>query len=68
MADAADCATDLAERERADIIAGRNHITQPSANECEDCGLLIPSARQIAVPGCTRCIECAENFERMRNG
>lgn len=68
MTDAVDHATDLVERERAAIIAGRSHAPQASANECEECGLLIPSSRQLAVPGCTRCIECAENFERLRNG
>ena len=37
---------------------------QPPADCCEMCGLLIPSARQIAVPGTRHCVECAEELER----
>lgn len=31
---------------------------------CEDCGGEIPAARREAVPGCTRCIRCQEQFEK----
>jgi len=41
-----------------------NALTIPTADECAECGELIPSARQIAVPGCQHCIDCAENFEQ----
>ena len=34
-----------------------------SANECIQCGSLIPSARQLAAPGCQLCIGCAELAE-----
>ncbi len=37
-----------------------------SADECMICGRLIPSARQIAVPGCQLCIDCAEDMERQQ--
>lgn len=32
-------------------------------SHCEDCGSLIPPARQEAVPGCTRCVLCQQYFE-----
>jgi len=38
-----------------------------SADECMVCGELIPSKRQLAVPGCQLCVHCAEDAER-RNG
>lgn len=37
-----------------------------SADECEDCGAMIPEARRKAAPGCTRCIGCQHKFERSR--
>ena len=37
-----------------------------SADSCEECGLEIPSARQLAAPGCTLCIDCAGIFEEKR--
>lgn len=30
---------------------------------CEDCDGEIPQARREAVPGCTRCIRCQQEFE-----
>jgi len=41
---------------RAGNMAGKTH--------CEDCDGEIPAARRQAVPGCTRCIRCQEQFER----
>lgn len=35
-----------------------------SATHCEECGIEIPEARRIAVPGCTMCIDCMEISER----
>lgn len=38
----------------------------PSAHWCIDCDAPIPEARRLAVPGCTRCVECqalAEEWE-----
>lgn len=42
--------------------------SQPSLEECEDCGEEIPKARQEAQPGVTRCIYCQEKFERKQRG
>lgn len=47
-------------------VALENRVTYEgvSADECIECGELIPSARQIAVPGCQLCITCAEKYEK----
>ena len=37
-----------------------------SAEECEDCGAVIPDARRAAVPGCLLCVSCQERTERLR--
>ena len=37
-----------------------------SLDECLDCGGRIDAARQAAVPGCTRCIDCQAKFENQR--
>lgn len=29
-----------------------------SALECDDCGIEIPEARRLAVPGCRLCVDC----------
>ncbi len=42
--------------------------SQPSLEECEDCGEDIPKARQEAQPGVTRCIYCQELYERRQRG
>ena len=34
-----------------------------SLTHCEDCGEPIPTARQQAVPGCTRCVLCQQYVE-----
>ena len=68
MADEADIANDfaMAELERA-IAAARGIATvQDSANECIECGMLIPSARQIAIPGVQHCVEFASRLEVQR--
>lgn len=35
----------------------------PAMWYCEDCLVAIPDARRLAVPGCTRCVECQERVE-----
>jgi len=42
--------------------------SQPSLEECEDCGEDIPKARREAVRGITRCIYCQGLFERKQKG
>lgn len=62
--DIADIANDKADAEREAILRNRVVYQGKSADVCEDCGLLIPSARQVAVPGCTLCVECSTKLER----
>lgn len=35
-----------------------------SALMCADCETEIPTARRLAMPGCTRCVSCQEEYER----
>lgn len=61
-----DRATDLAELTTQIAIDNqRNRMltAKDSAHNCEECGFEIPSQRQIAVPGCTLCVACAEALE-----
>lgn len=41
--------------------AGSGH--KVSLTHCEDCGEPIPTARQQAVPSCTRCVLCQQYAE-----
>ena len=59
MADFADRASALSEQYLAQALAAE------SATECEDCGEPIPETRRRAVPGCTRCIECQTDHDRI---
>lgn len=49
-------ASEEAERQRA--IARRVQYQGESAEDCESCGVEIPQARRIAVPGCRFCLDC----------
>lgn len=42
---------------------GSSGPARESLTHCEDCGEPIPEARRLAVPGCTRCRDCQEEFE-----
>jgi len=69
MADIVDHAQDAEERHRAqalerlqrEIAAGA--VLETAAN-CIDCGSMIPSARQAAIPGVQTCTPCGEARER----
>ncbi|SHJ72100.1 TraR/DksA family transcriptional regulator (plasmid) [Halodesulfovibrio aestuarii] len=43
--------------------AQANRPTGPSLTHCVECGNPIPEARQMAVPGCSLCIECQKEQE-----
>ncbi|MCP1652609.1 TraR/DksA C4-type zinc finger protein [Pseudomonas nitroreducens] len=59
MADIADYANDLVLDRIEDLLhSRRSRLVVSSAEYCEDCGEDIPSARRLAAPGCTRCIDC----------
>ena len=42
--------------------------SQPSLEECEDCGEDIPEQRRLAMRGITRCIYCQGLAERKQKG
>jgi RNA polymerase-binding transcription factor DksA len=49
------------------IAAIRRRIsTEPSLEECIDCGCEIPKERRLAATGCIRCIHCETAVERKR--
>lgn len=63
--DIVDQAQDVEERDRQralDRVLARTAATESAKNCCE-CDAMIPSARQIAVPGCQLCVGCASDFE-----
>lgn len=68
--DEIDRANDLAEREREHALASRQRVSVQATDECQDCGLEISSARQVATGGTDMCAECAglaeERAKRLR--
>ena len=70
MADVVDRAAGYVEKELeyriAEARAGAEPATSNGPAECEDCEEPIPEARRKAVPGCTRCIECQEDYEKSK--
>lgn len=71
MTDVFDRAAQLEQQERDRALneqARRAGLTgktlADSAEFCEDCGDDIPLKRRKAMPGCVRCISCAQRFEK----
>ena len=70
MADDADIANDRIEQDlQLRINAARGVVSsqgdpKQGTDDCIECGLEIPSARQIAIPGVDTCVHCAEVAER----
>lgn len=61
MSDNADIANDLMQERLDQLLQNRAPSPAcPSANECEECGDPIASARRAALPGVQTCIECAQ--------
>ncbi len=57
--DNADIANDLMQARVDALLAARPvAAVLVSALECERCGVAIPEARRMAVPGCRLCVEC----------
>ncbi|MCW3479721.1 TraR/DksA C4-type zinc finger protein [Neisseriaceae bacterium JH1-16] len=67
MTDIFDRAQELEQLQRDAALANRSQMPAgPSYSHCEDCGDDIPAARQLAAPGCHRCIACQQAHERGR--
>lgn len=45
-------------------IDNRVRYQGESAEDCESCGVAIPLARRLAVPGCQTCVDCQSLRER----
>lgn len=68
MADVADEANDRIDadmhaRLRARSAERLSELRCESADNCAECGEQIPSGRQLAVPGCALCVECASALD-----
>lgn len=48
-------------------IDNRVRYQGESAEDCESCGVEIPLARRLAVPGCQTCTEC-QSLREVRRG
>ena len=67
--DDADRADDHITKELELAIRAARGVMPPdtrSADCCQSCGEEISSARQLAVPGCTMCTDCADEVESLR--
>lgn len=64
--DEADWAQIEQERELRRLLTAQAYALPKgvSAATCLDCGGAIPEARRLAMPGCTRCVSCQEEYER----
>lgn len=60
MADIIDTANDQADLFLAVRLKSRKQYSGTSATHCVECDEPIPQRRREAVPGCTKCVECAE--------
>lgn len=66
MSDWTDDASEVEQRDREIALAKIVRYAGESAQSCEECGDDISSARQLAVPGCQLCTECASYAEARR--
>lgn len=70
IADRAQATEELHQRLAMETMQRRIAATQEleTADNCCECGGMIPSARQAAVPGTQHCVGCAEKLERAARG
>ncbi|MCC5811348.1 MAG: TraR/DksA C4-type zinc finger protein [Ectothiorhodospiraceae bacterium] len=64
MSDAADIASEYAERLLQQSLDQRVRFEGMSLTHCEDCEEPIPAKRRELLPGVRRCVECQELAER----
>ena len=66
MTDEAEQSSEVEAKYRNGAITAVLSIIQPGLSRffCDECGDEIPEARRIAMPGCTLCIDCQEEFEK----
>lgn len=56
----------LQEERLQQAIANRVQYQGESAEDCDSCGVEIPQARRLAVPGCQHCVDCQSLREARR--
>lgn len=70
MADDIDFANDLVQERMDRALAARNvkkaAMPAHSFMFCEECDTPIPTARRVAIPGCTHCVTC-QSIDEARN-
>ncbi len=67
--DVTDRATGLEEADRIGGVAlVQARLQGQGAEECEECGLMIPHARRRAAPWAVLCVECQSLAEVRRHG
>jgi len=70
VADVIDFANDLVQERMDQALAARNAnksaMPAHSFMFCEGCDTPIPSARRVAIPGCTQCVTC-QSIDEARN-
>jgi phage/conjugal plasmid C-4 type zinc finger TraR family protein len=69
MTDIYDRAQELEQKQREAALRQQAAVSRPlgtSLTHCDDCGEAIPQKRRDAAPGCTRCITCQTEAERLR--
>ncbi|MCY1289350.1 phage/conjugal plasmid C-4 type zinc finger protein, TraR family [compost metagenome] len=57
----------LQEERLQQALANRVQYQGESAEDCDTCGVEIPQARRLAVPGCQSCVDC-QSFREVRHG
>lgn len=57
----------LQEERLQQAIANRVQYQGESAEDCDSCGVEIPQARRLAVPGCQLCVDC-QSLNEVRRG
>ncbi len=72
MPDVADIAQEISERLLEYALGERFRRSRlrsaSTSTECIDCDEEIPVDRRRAMPGCSRCITCQEEFELLSHG
>jgi phage/conjugal plasmid C-4 type zinc finger TraR family protein len=68
VADIVDDANDIIQRGIETILVNKRKEMERklliSQEECEDCGIMIPLERRLAVTGCERCFSCQSVYEK----
>ncbi|GAU08134.1 TraR/DksA C4-type zinc finger protein [Desulfoplanes formicivorans] len=68
--DEVDIANDYLRRSMREWEESRKHAVYIASENmcgrvrCVDCGCFIPLARRQAIPGCVRCVDCQQEYDK----